>query len=466
MHSYTVAQVLAAEDAALAAQGQLPLMRRAATAVALAAVRALGTPLRGRRVVLLVGGGNNGGDALFAGANLARRGLRVDAVCTDVDRAHAAALDAFRRAGGRVATTDDAPALLGHADLIVDGLVGIGARPPLRPPAARLVELANAANAARLAVDLPSGLDPDDGTTDGPVLAADHTVTFGGAKTGLLVGDHAGVVEVQPLDFPLAGAPFDALILDDADAAALLPRSGVANSKYSNGVVGIAAGSTQYPGAAVMCAGGAVRLRPGMVRFAGGSHHAVVTRWPEVVATATVAEAGRVQAWVVGPGLGGDDTGRAVLAEVLAADVPVLVDADGLRLLAERPELLARRTHPTVLTPHAGEFSALFPDLDPARRLHAARTAAARSGAFVLLKGHHTVVAAPDGRTAITLSGSGWLASAGSGDVLSGVTGSLLAAGLDPFTAAALGAFVHGRAGEKAEAAGHAGAQALWEHLR
>ena len=145
MHSWTVAQILAAEDVALAAQGQLPLMKRAATAVALAAVRQLGTPLRGRRVVLLVGVGNNGGDALFAGANLARRGLRVHAVCTDVDRAHAAGLDAFRRAGGRVATTDDAPALLGRADLIVDGLVGIGARPPLRAAAARLVELANAA---------------------------------------------------------------------------------------------------------------------------------------------------------------------------------------------------------------------------------------------------------------------------------------------------------------------------------
>lgn len=466
MHTYTVAQILAAEAVALDRQGQLPLMRRAATTVALAAVRLLGSPLPGRRVVLLVGGGNNGGDALFAGANLARRGIGVTAVLVDEKRAHAAGLDAFRRAGGRTAGVDEAAALLGRADLIIDGLVGIGARPPLRPVAARLVELANAASGSRLAVDLPSGLDPDDGSTDGPVFAADHTVTFGGAKTGLLVGDVAGRIEVQPLDFPLAGAPSDALVLDDDDAAALLPRSGTANSKYSNGVIGIAAGSAQYPGAAVLCTGGAVRLRPGMVRFAGGSFAAVVARWPECVATATVSEAGRVQAWVVGPGLGSNDTGRATLAEVLAADVPVLVDADGLRLLAERPELLARRTHPTVLTPHAGEFTALFPDLDPARRLDAARTAAARSGAYVLLKGHHTVVAAPDGRTAITVSGSGWLASAGSGDVLSGVTGSLLAAGLDPFTAAALGAFVHGRAGERAEAAGHAGAQALWEYLR
>ncbi|MEO5831795.1 MAG: NAD(P)H-hydrate dehydratase [Nakamurella sp.] len=466
MRTYTVAQILAAEAVALARQGQLPLMKRAATTVALAAVRALGTPLTGRRVVLLVGAGNNGGDALFAGANLARRGIGVTAVLSDATRAHTAGLGALRRAGGRTAGPDDAAALLGRADLIIDGLVGIGARPPLRPVAARLIELANAAPGARLAVDLPSGLDPDDGHTDGPVLHADVTVTFGGAKTGLLVGDRAGRIEVQSLDFPLAGGPSDALVLDDDDAAALLPRSGSANSKYSNGVVGIAAGSAQYPGAAVLCTGGAVRLRPGMVRFAGGSAEAVVSRWPEVVATATVAATGRVQAWVVGPGLGSDDLGRSTLAEVLGAPVPVLVDADGLRLLAERPDLLARRTHPTVLTPHAGEFSALFPDLDPTARLSAVRAAAVRGKAFVLLKGHHTVIAAPDGRTGITVSGSGWLASAGSGDVLSGVIGSLLAAGLDPFVATALGAFVHGRAGERAEAAGHAGAQALWEYLR
>ena len=466
MHSFTVAQILAAESVALQRFGQLPLMLRAATTVAMAAVAELRSPVQGRSAVLLVGGGNNGGDALFAGANLARRGVRVTAVLLDPVKTHPAGLTALRRAGGRTVTPDEAPGLLGRADIIVDGLVGIGARPPLRSAASRLVELANGAPGRRVAVDVPSGVDPDTGTAPGPAFAADLTVTFGGAKTGLLLSPNTGQLIVHQLDFPLDGAPFDALALDDAEAAALIPAAGAADSKYSNGVLGIAAGSAEYPGAAVLCTGGAIRTRPGMVRFAGGSKDAVLARWPEVVAADAVRGTGRVQAWVVGPGLGTDAAGQGTLHEVLAAAVPVLVDADGLRLLARHPELLEGRREGTVLTPHAGEFGALFPDLDPANRLASTRAAAARSGAVVLLKGNRTVIAAPDGRTAVNRSGTPWLASAGSGDVLSGITGSLLAAGLDPFLAATLGAYLHGRAGQRAEAAGQAGAQALWDHIR
>lgn len=469
MDTYTVAQILTAEQEALQRFGQHPLMLRAATAVALAAVDALRRPLPGRRVVLLVGGGNNGGDALFAGANLARRGIGVTAVLLEPAKAHSDGLAALRRAGGTTAPIERAPALLARADLIVDGLVGIGAVPPLRPAAARLVDLANVAPGCRLAVDVPSGVDPDTGVARGPVLHADITVTFGGAKTGLLISEHTGRLIVRQLDFALSGSAGDAIVLSDDDAEEFLPRGGHDASKYSSGVLGIAAGSARYPGAAVLCTGGAVRTRPGMIRFAGSSMDAVLARWPEVVAEPTVAQTGRVQAWVVGPGLGTDDNGRATLRHVLDADVPVLVDADGLRLLAERPDLLAerhRRGHATVLTPHAGEFSALFPELDLAERLLSARAAARLSGATVLLKGHRTVIADPAGRTAINVSGSSWLASAGSGDVLSGVIGSLLAAGVDPFLAPALGAFLHGRAGQRAQVAGHAGAQALWEYLR
>jgi ADP-dependent NAD(P)H-hydrate dehydratase / NAD(P)H-hydrate epimerase len=504
MRTYTVAQILAAEEHALAAQGQLPLMLRAATAVALTAVAQLARPLPGRRVVLLVGSGNNGGDALYAGANLARRGIRVTAVLTDPSRVHAGGLAALRRGGGHVVpfvlTGTDVPALLGAADLIIDGLVGIGATPPLRPAAGRLAELANASPATRLAVDIPSGVDPDDGHTDGPAIRADITVTFGGAKTGLLLSDNAGQVRVHALEFPLDGGPYDTLLLTDAEADALIPTGSAESDKYRNGVVGIAAGSAQYPGAAVLCVGGAVRLRPGMVRYAGTGKDAVLARWPEVVAAETVESAGRVQAWVVGPGIGTDDSagaagrdstetagadglGRSETAEaggrdrpktafqrleaVMASDVPVLVDADGLTLLSRHPDLLERRRdRVTVLTPHAGEFARLFPDVDLQRRLPAVRAAAARSGAVVLLKGHRSVVAHPDGRAAINTTGTPWLASAGSGDVLSGVVGSLLAAGLEPLTAAAAGAYVHGRAGERAQAAGLAGAQTLWDHLR
>ncbi len=469
MRAYTVAQISAAEQVALQRVGQLPLMRRAADAVTAAALHLLGVPRRGRRVVLLVGVGNNGGDALFAGAGLARRGIRVVAVCTDPSRVHAAGGAALLAAGGALVETAEAAAELAAADLIIDGLVGIGAVPPLRPAAAQLAEWAGTAPGRRLAVDLPSGVHPDLGTHSGSVFRADVTVTFGGAKTGLLISAATGLLIVHQLGFPLAGGPFDAVSLDDESAEAMLPRPGTDAGKYTNGVLGVAAGSSAYPGAAVLCTGGAVRTRPGMVRFAGGHGDGVVARWPEVVATPDVGGAGRVQAWVVGPGLGVDDTGVRTLHEVMQSDVPVLVDADGLRLVAAEPELLAerrRRGVQTVLTPHQGEFGALFPDLDPAERLASTRTAAARCGATVLLKGHRTIVATPAGETSVNTTATPWLSTAGSGDVLSGVIGSLLAAGLSPFDAATLGAFLHGRAGLRAERSGIAGAQALWDHLR
>jgi len=175
-----------------------------------------------------------------------------------------------------------------------------------------------------------------------------------------------------------------------------------------------------------------------------------------------------VQAWVVGPGIGTEGSSIALLRWVLGRDVPVLVDADGLTVLAALPSLLAARRRSgqvTVLTPHDREFARVFPEIGLTDRLAAVRAAAAQSGATVLLKGHRTLVAEPGGQAAVNLSGSSWLATAGSGDVLSGVIGSLLATGLPPLIAAAAGAFLHGRAGERAERSGLFGAQVLWEHL-
>lgn len=459
--TYTAAQILAAEQVALATDGQPALMARAAWAVAREALALLPSPVPGRRAVLLVGTGNNGGDALFAGALLRRRGVGVTAVLLDPSRVHAGGLAALRRSGGRVVGAGAAASVIGSADLVVDGIVGLQAVPPLRPAAARLVELANAAAAVRVAVDLPSGLHPDGAPTDGPVFDADLTVTFGGVKTGLALG-FSGELVVEDLGMA-PGPEGDAWIVTDADVAAVRQPPGESDNKFSQGVVGIAAGSAQYPGAAVLCVGAAVNLRPGMVRYAGVQGPAVVAAWPEVVAAESVAGSGRVQAWVIGPGLGTDAV--AEVAAVLDFDGPVLVDADALTVVAAHPELLeARRERPTVLTPHEGEFARLFPDLDLADRLAAVRAAAARTGVTVLLKGHRTLVASA-GRTAINTSGSAWLASAGSGDVLSGVIGSLLAHGLDPFRAAAMGAHLHGRAGERAAAAGVAGAHHLWHHL-
>jgi hydroxyethylthiazole kinase-like uncharacterized protein yjeF len=172
--------------------------------------------------------------------------------------------------------------------------------------------------------------------------------------------------------------------------------------------------------------------------------------WPEVIVTeGRPGAAGRVQAWVVGPGMGTDDDARSVLAEVLATDLPVLVDADALTMAAEDPDLVRRRSAPTVLTPHDREYARFGQEVGD-DRVGAARRLAADLGAVVLLKGDATVVAAPDGTAYVNGTGTPWLATAGTGDVLSGLTGALLATGLPPAEAAAVGAHVHGRAGQLA----------------
>ncbi len=472
IYAYSVEQIRTVEKAALARDGDATLMRRASAAVALAVAERTSPPRPGRRVVLLVGSGNNGGDALFAGAMLRGRGMAVTAVLLDPDKAHPAGLAALRRAGGRVVRHDHptvGPAI-DRAEVIIDGVVGLAAKPPLREPGAALVERANAGNALRVAVDLPSGIEPDTGLVRGPAFLADVTVTFGGIKTGLLLADaQTGTIICDPIGMDMSDRPAELVAMTDGAVARLIPTPGPGADKFTGGLVGILAGSPGYPGAPVLCTGGAVRTRPGMVRYAGKQASAVLARWPEVVAADDPAKAGQVQAWVVGPGLGTDGAATAQLRWALSQDVPVLVDADGLTVLAQSHSLLADRKRAgraTVLTPHDREFARVFPDIDLSDRLAAVRAAAAASGATVLLKGNRTLVASPDGQATVNLTGTSWLATAGSGDVLSGVIGSLLASGLTPLLAAAAGAHLHGRAGQRAEAAGHAGAQALWDFLR
>jgi len=446
---FTPDQVRAAEEPVLAATPEGALMQRAAGGLATVCLRLLGRAY-GVRVVALVGAGNNGGDALYAAAALAARGARATAVLLDPDRAHPAGLAALRRAGGRV-TTDGAA--LDRADLVLDGIVGIGGSGGLRPDAAALVERAASGPGLMVAVDVPSGVDAGTGAVPGAAFPAQHTVTFGAVKLGLVVGEgrrQAGTVHL--VDIGLAGhlpAPA-ARQLGDADAAAHLRPPEPDDDKYSQGVVGIVAGSATYPGAGVLCTGAALRTRPGLVRYAGTAADGVRAAWPEAIVTAgRPADAGRVQAWVAGPGMGTDDDARSVLAEVLATDVPVLVDADGLTVLAEAQELVRDRTAPTVLTPHDREFERFGTPIGP-DRVGAARRLAAELGAVVLLKGDATVVAGPDGGTWVNGTGTAWLATAGTGDVLSGIAGSLLATGLPAAEAAAVAAHLHGRAGQLA----------------
>lgn len=442
-------QIRAAERQLIARLPSGALMARAAQAVAVQAAAMLGR-CYGARVLLLVGVGDNGGDALLAGASLARRGVRVRAVLADPARAHAGGLAALLAAGGRVVGLDQA----GRSDLIVDGLVGIGASGPLRASLLPLAGHANSAGVPVLAVDLPSGVDPDTGAVAGPAIVATQTACMGGHKPGLLVGagrQHAGVVRLVPLGLTLP-AP-DCQVLEPADLAAVVARPGPDDDKYTRGVVGVAAGSAAYPGAAQLCVGAARLAGVGAVRFAGQAAAEVVRRYPEVLVTDTPAEAGRVQAWTVGPGLGNGPSAEQALTAVLASDVPVVVDADGLNLLAGSTERLTGRSAPTVLTPHDREFERLFGPVGD-DRVGAARRAAAELGVVVLLKGYVTVVAGPSGRCYLNPTGVPELATAGSGDVLAGLTGSLLATGVEPELAAAAAAWLHGRAGERATANG------------
>jgi hydroxyethylthiazole kinase-like uncharacterized protein yjeF len=466
-NAHAVADVRTAEQALLARLPDGALMSRAAAGLASVCARLLG-PVYGARVVILAGSGDNGGDALFAGARLAARGAAVTAIAA-ASRLHEGGAAALRAAGGTVrpARADADQADLDAADLIMDGLLGIGGRGGLREPAATLAALTGrprAAGAAVVAVDLPSGVDADTGEVAGAAIAADVTVTFGTLKPGLLIdpgASRAGAVEL--IDIGLAGLPAPAVAaLQAADIAALLPRPGAESDKYRRGVLGLLAGSQRYTGAAVLATGSAIHGGAGMVRLmsAQPALTAALQHWPEAVTTVadpaaaakSVETAGRVQAWAAGPGMGTDDGAAGLLAAVLASDVPALVDADGITILAGHRELLDRSA-PTLITPHAGELARLTGadrDAIEGRRLEHATAAAADLGVTVLLKGSTTVIADPDGTVLVNTTGSAWLATAGSGDVLSGLAGALLAQGLSPLHAAAAAAYLHGVAGRRA----------------
>ncbi|MEW1861496.1 NAD(P)H-hydrate dehydratase [Streptomyces sp. NPDC088194] len=456
-YGHSVETVRRGEAALMARVPQGALMQRAAAGLATAGADLLGR-VYGARVAVLVGSGANGGDALFAAARLVRRGAAATAVLLNPERAYAEGLAAFRAAGGRVVTADEGARAVARADLVLDGVTGIGGKGGLRPEAADLARAAQDARAAVLAVDLPSGVDADTGEVHGPAVRADATVTFGTYKPGLLIDPAAGFAgALRLVDIGLdgdLGAP-ELAALQHADVAALLPRPSGESDKYRRGVVGVAAGSERYPGAAVLAVSGALCGGAGAVRYAGPGGAAVLARHPETLVSAgSPRSAGRVQAWVVGPGLGDTADAHTAVGDALAADVPILVDADGLRLLT--PEAVRRRTAATVLTPHAGEAAALLGwarEEVEGRRLHAVRELAARFGATVLLKGSTTLVADPDPARPVRVNatGSAWLATAGSGDVLSGLTGSLLAAGLAAQDAASVGAYLHGLAARLTE---------------
>src|SRR5215471_11350684 len=420
-NAHAVADIRAAEQALMARLPPGALMQRAAAGLA-AVCAGLVPRVYGSRVVVLAGSGDNGGDALYAGARLARRGARVVAVAAG-SRVHEGGAAALRAAGGQMTGPGDVglEATMHAADLVLDGLLGIGGRGGLREPQATLAALAEKARGGGttvVAVDLPSGVDADTGEVTGAAVCADVTVTFGTWKMGLLIDPGAARTGLAHLvDIGLAPHLPEpaATAYAAADVAALLPRPGRESDKYRRGVLGIVAGSDRFTGAAALAVGGALRGGAGMVRLVTAPAAAAVVRqhWPEAVITLTgqdggedAAAAGRVQAWLAGP--------------------PAA----------------------TLLTPHAGELARLLradPAAVTARRAEHARAAAAAFGCCVLLKGSTTVIAAADDSPLlVNPTGTGWLATAGTGDVLAGLAGALIAQGLDVREAAAAAAFLHG----------------------
>jgi hydroxyethylthiazole kinase-like uncharacterized protein yjeF len=447
--------VRVAEERLMATVPPGTLMQRAATGLARRCAELLAEAggVYGARVVLLVGGGNNGGDALYAGALLARRGAAVRAVLLSPQRSHADGLAALRAAGGRVV----ADPFDSTVDLVVDGIVGIGAKGGLRGAAAELVARLGGLNPRPIvvAVDLPSGVDVDTGAVEGAAVAADVTVTFGCLKPGLVVGPAAalsGLVDFVDIGLSITDTEPAVRIPDLVDIASWWPHPGPASDKYTRGVAGLATGSAGYPGAALLSAAGALAGPAGMVRYAGPAAGDVVRSHPSVIPSHAVADTGRVQAWLVGCGIGTDARARDEVRAVLAAPVPVVVDADAITLAGE-PGLLAvlrARTAPTVVTPHDREFARLAGETVGSDRLAAASGLAERLGVVTLLKGDRTVVAHPDGRAWANPTGTATLATAGTGDVLAGLLVSLLAAGVPAERAAVTAAYVHGLAGRAA----------------
>jgi NAD(P)H-hydrate epimerase len=409
------------------------LIDRAGAAVAAAALDLLGGAY-GRRVVVLAGKGNNGADGRAAAVRLRRRGVRVEVVDAKA-----------------------APDVLPACDLVIDAAYGTGFRGEHVAPHV-------AAGTPVLAVDIPSGVSGLTGEVPGRALPADRTVTFAALKPGLVLDPGRSLAgEVVLADIGLDVGPRRSGLVERDDVAAWLPRRAAQAHKWQSALL-VVAGSPAMLGAAHLCARAAQRAGAGMVRLGSPGVDHDGGRPTEAVGVAlaargwgdeAVAAADRCHAIVVGPGLGTGDATRAGVRAVLEAELPVLVDGDGLTVLGPQvTAALGGRAAATVLTPHDGEHERLTGHRPGPDRFAATRDLAASTGAVVLLKGSPTIVADPNGELRVVAAGRSSLATAGTGDVLSGIIGALLAQGAPALEAAAAGAWLHGRAARLGPAAG------------
>ena len=450
--------------------GGMELMERAGAAVAreVAALRPDGP------VAIVCGKGNNGGDGFVVARLLREAGREVRVLLAgDAEGVRGDAAEALRRLGS--APDPFVPEALESAVVAVDALLGTGTTGAPRGAIGEAVEALSRAEAAVVAIDVPSGVDASTGAVAGPAVHAVVTVTFHAAKPGLWITpgkEHAGEVRVADIGIP-PGAPAEAQIGLIGDGVLMeVPRRLAAGTKFSSGHVLVCGGSTGLTGAPAMASEAAMRAGAGyvtacvpaslnaifevkltevMTRPLPDRDGALLPDGAQIVLDEAERRGG---ALVLGPGMGGDDATVALITDVAArAPVALVLDADGLNAHAGRLGALAGREAPAVLTPHGGELARLLDTESSevnARRLYHAREAARAAGAIVILKGDDTLVAAPSGRVGVSPGGAPGLATAGTGDVLSGVVAAMLAKRLEPFTAACAAVLLHVRAGRRA----------------
>jgi NAD(P)H-hydrate epimerase len=448
----------------LAAEAGVPSLRLMDNAGQAVADAALDLAPTARRILVLCGPGNNGGDG-FVAARLLRR-LGRDVQISLLSERGALAGDAAAMAALWSAPVHAfEPGQLDGIELIIDALFGAGLSRPLDGAAASAVHAINRSGIPVLAVDMPSGLSGDTGEAEGPVVAAQRTVTFFRLKPGhLLMPGRAQCGSVTLADIAIPNMVLDSIRPQTwINAPALwrtaMPTPGLGSHKYDRGHAVVVSGGIESTGAARLGARAALRAGAGLVTVASPTD-ALAVNAAQLTAIMVRAADGpdglgrlladpRHNAVLIGPGCGVGPATRAAVATVLATDAAAVLDADAITSFADTPGelfgLIARRRAPVVMTPHAGEFLRLFGPLPGANgKLERARTAASRSGAIMVLKGVDTVIAAPDGRAAINENAPPTLATAGSGDVLAGIVAGLLAKGMAAWPAAAAAVWMHG----------------------
>jgi hydroxyethylthiazole kinase-like uncharacterized protein yjeF len=422
------------------ANAALPLMERAGAAAAELAMSLL--PDTGKDVLVLAGPGNNGGDAKVVARILKEKFYRVT-------------------------LAETAQQIPGDTrwNLVVDGLFGIGLARPVEGDYAKLIDVANAQNCPVLALDIPSGIDSDTGRVLGRAVRATHTITFIALKPGLLTldgPDHCGQLTVADLALPATPQEIPrGWLAEPAAFANVLRRRPKNFHKGMAGSLGIVGGAAGMSGAALLAGRAALKLGAGRVYVGMLEPLAVDTDAPELMLRHPDDVLGLdLDAIAIGPGLGASERAETLLGAALASDIPCVLDADALNLIAENADLrksCARRTSDTLLTPHPAEAARLLAETTAhvqSDRLKAARVLSANLNAHVVLKGNGSIIVARDGHWFINTSGNPGMASAGMGDVLSGFLGALLAQKYTGESALVLGTQLHGCAADECVRAG------------